>query len=350
MSTVLPPPPVLESPLSPPPPRPPRGSRRQVWLWFFLVASVLLNIWFFGASELRNQMIARQNKDVFVERFLTGNEDADSKIAVIRVEGLISKEIDGRMGVDGMVGDIRKQFELVEKDDAVKAVILRVDSPGGEILAADEIYRLVRKMRGRKPVIASLGSVAASGGYYVALGSKWIIAEELTITGSIGVIMETLNYKDLLGKIGLRMVVFKSGKFKDLMNGSRDPLPGEEAVLQDLVDEAYRQFVGVVAQERKLDAEELKKESADGRIFSGRRALAAHLIDATGTFEDAIKKAREEAKIPDAKVFDYVVPFSLRNLLALFAKSPPTHIQVDLPKPCAGLKTGKLYYLSAHLL
>jgi protease-4 len=349
MSTIPPAPPTLEEQLWQSHQAIKKMRRRRRWLWLFLILSVMLNAWYYGMGRLHHEAAANRAKDVFSERFLSGDEDAADKIAVIRVQGLISSEIDGEVGVDGMVGDIRKQFELAERDEAVKAIILRVDSPGGEILAADEIYRTVRKMRGQKPVICSMGSLAASGGYYVALGSKWIIADELTITGSIGVIIETLNYKGLMDKVGLETVVFKSGKFKDILNGDRKPTPEEMALMQRLVDESYEKFLGLVARERKLDPVLLKKDIADGRIFSGKQALSVKLIDAVGTFEDAVKKAREEAHISEAKVFDYVAPFSFRNLLSLFAKAPPARIQVEFPSSLLRLKPGKLYYLSAHL-
>ena len=285
---------------------------------------------------------------MFVERHLSGDEDSENKIAVIRLDGIISSDIQGHMGQDGMVGDIREQLRLAVKDDKVKAIILRVDSPGGEVLASDQIYRALRDARKDKPIVCSMGSVAASGAYYAAVGSKWIIADDLTITGSIGVILQTLNYEGLFGKIGLKSIVFKSGKYKDILNGGREATPEEREMVQSLIKETYEQFLGIVAHERHLDSDKLRDGIADGRIFSGKQALAAGLIDQTGTFEDAIKEAGKLAKIPDANVFDYVVPFSWKNLFSLFAKNSAPKINVDVP-PQLSLKTGRLYYLSLHL-
>ncbi len=333
------------------------GRRCRQWLWFFLVISVMLNLVFYGLLSLRSHGLwYRQHRrsheapsSVFVERYLSGDRKSEHKIAVIRLEGIISSEAEGHVGYDGMVGDLKEEFRLALEDDAIKAIILKIDSPGGEVLASDEIYRCVRETCLKKPVVCSMGSVAASGGYYAAMGSRWIIADNLTITGSIGVIMATLNYKDLFGKIGLKSLVFKSGKFKDLLNGSRDPTPEEITLVQNLVMETYEQFLGIVAKERKLNPDQLRNGIADGRIFSGKQAFELKLIDQIGTFKDAIQKAKNLASIPDAQVLDYVVPFSLSNLLGIFAESHAPKIQLELEPHLFKLQQGKLYYLSFHL-
>src|SRR3989338_8760444 len=147
--------------------------RRSRWLWFFLIASLLLNLWFYTLRRLQSEPRRLKHGSVFVERHLSGNEDSDSKIAVVRLDGIISSDIDGHVGHDGMVGDIREQLRLAVKDDEVKAIILKMDSPGGEVLASDQIYRAVRETRKVKPVVCSMGSVAASGAYYAAMGSRW---------------------------------------------------------------------------------------------------------------------------------------------------------------------------------
>ena len=325
------------------------ARRRMRWLWFFFILSVLLNLWFFALAPFQGGSRRHDGqRSVFVERYLSGDEDSDSKIAVVRLEGIITSGTEGHVGHDGMVGDIREQLRLAVKDDAVKAIILRVDSPGGEVLASDQIYRAVRESRNAKPVICSMGSVAASGGYYAAMGSKWIIADDLTITGSIGVILHTLNYKDLLGKVGVKSLVFKSGKFKDILNGSREPTLEEIDLVQSLIMETHEQFLGIVAHERNIDREKLRNGIADGRIFSGKQALNARLVDQTGTFEDAVKKAKEMARISDGRVFDYVVPFSWKNVFSLFAQNSAPRINLEVP-PQLNLKAGRLYYLSFHL-
>lgn len=329
---------------------PPVLPRRSAsgWLRFFLIVSLLANVGLF--FYLRTVCAPRGlGGTPFLERHLSGERGAKGRIAVIRVEGLIATEIDGRVGYDGMVGDIREQMRLALEDDTVKAILLRIDSPGGEVLASDELYRAACNARKKKPVVCSMGSVAASGGYYTAMGASWIVADNLTITGSIGVVLETLNYKGLFDKIGLKSLTLKSGKFKDLLNGGREPSEEEIQLVQSLIMESYEQFLGIVATERKLDREALRNGIADGRILSGKQALAAKLVDQLGSFQDAVKKAEELGKAPGAEVFDYVAPFSLRNLLSLFAEARTPKIDLGLAPPTLRLKPGKLYYLSLHL-
>src|SRR5262249_49418055 len=149
-----------------------------------------------------------------------GAPNVKSKIAVIRLSGLISGgEIGFSVGVSP--DDVRQQFKQAIADKDVRAIVLAIDSPGGEVTASDDIYNIVRKARERKKIVVSRGSMAASGGYYAALGGSHIFARDTTFTGSIGVIMQTLNYAELFGKVGLQMVTFKSGKMKDMLSGSR---------------------------------------------------------------------------------------------------------------------------------
>ena len=148
-----------------------------------------------------------------------------NKIAVIALRGLISTAISGNVG-ESMVDDLRWELEQARNDDNVRAVVLEVDSPGGEVTASDMIYNAVVTTRARKPVVVYMESLAASGGYYVSCGGKYLMANDTSITGSIGVIIQTLNYEQLFNKIGLASVVFKSGKFKDILNGARPITPG----------------------------------------------------------------------------------------------------------------------------
>lgn len=352
----IPPVPVpVPSPRAPPPrpltSNPPSAvtkRRSSGWLRLFLILSLLVNaglFFYFKAIRTRGGL----DGSPFYERHLSGERDAKLRIAVIRVEGLIATEIDGHVGHDGMVGDLREELRLALEDDTVKAILLRVDSPGGEVLASDEIYRAVREARQKKPVVCSMGSIAASGGFYAAMGSNWIVADNLTITGSIGVVLQAFNYKGLFDKIGLKSVTLKSGKFKDLLNGGRDPTEEEIQLVQSLIMESYEQFLGVVASERKLDPEALRNGIADGRVLSGRQALAAKLVDQIGTFQDAVKKAEELGKAPNAEVFDYVIPFSLRNLFSLLAEARVPKVDLGLAPLSMRLRPGKLYYISLHL-
>ena len=197
---------------------------------------------------------------------------AANKIAVISLRGLISTGVAGNVG-DSMVDDLRWELEQARNDDNVRAVVLEVDSPGGEVTASDMIYNAVVKTRAKKPVVVYMESLAASGGYYVSCGGKYLMANETSITGSIGVIIQTLNYEQLFNKIGLASVVFKSGKFKDMLNGARPITPEERDYIQSFVMKTYDKFLGIVAKERNLSADGLaQRDCRRAHSFGARRA------------------------------------------------------------------------------
>ena len=207
------------------------------------------------------------------------------KVAVLPVTGLIADS-------ESTIEQLRK----FSKDDSVKAIVLRINSPGGGVGPSQEIYEEVRKLKGKKVVVASMGALAASGGYYIACAAQKIYANPGTITGSIGVIMQFVNVKDLIEKIGLRGMVVKSGVFKDIGSPVRDMEPKERELLQGVIDNVHSQFIGAVAEGRKMDREKVAK-IADGRIFSGEQAKALGLVDALGNLEDAVAEAGKLAKI-----------------------------------------------------
>jgi len=208
------------------------------------------------------------------------------KIGVVELRGVI---YDSRT--------ITRQFQRLRKDRSIKAIILRIDSPGGMVAAAQEIYQAVQKTRDSgKPVVVSMGDVAASGGYYVACGADTIVANPGTTTGSIGVILEIPNVKDLFQKLGIGFHIIKSGKYKDTGSPYRDMTPEERQYLQNFVNDAYQQFVDVVAKERKMDRKKVL-EIADGRVFTGQQALELGLVDVLGDFEDAVQIAQRMAGI-----------------------------------------------------
>ncbi len=229
------------------------------------------------------------------------------KIAHIDVEGIITGAVgQGIFGSgESMVDRIRDDLERARKDESVKAIVLRVNTPGGEVTASDTIYHAVKQTAEVKPVVVFMDSLAASGGYYVACGAEEIIANETTITGSIGVIIQTLNYYDLLGKVGLEALVFKSGKFKDSLSGARDMSPEEEAYVQDLVQQMYDRFLEIVSSGRGIPVGQLRDGIADGRVFTGKEALEKKLVDANGYVEDAYERARELGGSSDAEVKRY---------------------------------------------
>ncbi len=182
---------------------------------------------------------------------------------------------------------IVSQFKLFAENKSIKAILFRIDSPGGSVAASQEIYDAVKRAREKKPVIASMGTVAASGGYYVACGADTIMAVPGTTTGSIGVIAQFITLERILQKAGVRFETIKSGAYKDTGSPYRDMTPADRFMLQSWVDDAYQQFVEVVSTERAIPLKKIKG-LADGRVFTGRQAMAAGLVDILGDYEDAV--------------------------------------------------------------
>lgn len=204
-----------------------------------------------------------------------------NRIGVVEIEGLLS---DARPMLDSLA-----QFR---RDDSVKAVVLRVESPGGGVGASQEVYREVRRTAMEKPVVASLGGIAASGGYYASAAATYIIANPGTLTGSIGVVAHLPNLQGLFDKVGYRTVTIKSGQFKDIGNPGRTMTDAEIALLQETLDDMHEQFIKDVAEGRRLSLEHVRG-IADGRVFSGEKALELKLVDALGNFQDAVIKAKD---------------------------------------------------------
>ncbi|MCK4579152.1 MAG: signal peptide peptidase SppA, partial [Candidatus Marinimicrobia bacterium] len=203
------------------------------------------------------------------------------RIGLVEIEGLI---INSEKTV--------KQLDRFARRDDIEALLLRIDSPGGTVAASQEIYAKVRKIReaGEKPVIVSMGTVAASGGYYIAMGADSIMANPGTATGSIGVIMDYPVAEDLLGKLGLQMEVVKSAALKDAGSPYRQPTDADRQVFQGIIDDLHAQFVEVVAEERGLSTA-AAQQLATGEVFTGRQALALKLVDLLGSYEDAVELA-----------------------------------------------------------
>jgi protease-4 len=320
-----------------------------VIITFFLFLSVLGNLILFGMTfGGRGEKIGMGHKSRYEEHFVDGDEDARDKIAVIYLTGVISSS-EGAYGDQDLVGDIKDQLDQAVEDKHVKAIILRINSPGGEVVASDAIYQAVVEARDKKPVVASIDTVGASGAYYIAVGADYIVANALSITGSIGVILESFTVGGLADKVGIKFYTFKSGRYKDLLNPTREPTEDERAMVQGLIMEVYDKFVGIVAEERKMKVDDLKNGLADGRILSGKQALDAGFVDGLGYFEDAIDKAEELAKIKKARVVRYVAPFSLRNLFRYMGKSDKTKIQIELTPNQFKLQAGKLYFLPGYM-
>src|ERR1044071_3882293 len=273
-----------------------------IFLFIALCASLFVNfvlmiVAFQRVGGIREAEPIPRFREILLQR---GARATTDRIAVITMRGLISSSVPGTVS-DSMVDDMRAALQQARDDSRVKAIVLEVDSPGGEVTASDAIYSALVKARARKPVVVYMGSLAASGGYYIACGGKFLMANETTITGSIGVIIQTLNYEQLLNKVGLAAVVFKSGKFKDMLNGARPITPEERELVQGFVMKTYDKFLGIVATERNLPADLLRNTIADGRILSGRDALEHKLIDGVGQIDDAFSKAKQLGNAPGGK-------------------------------------------------
>jgi protease-4 len=213
------------------------------------------------------------------------NLPVGDRIALVRVEGLI---IDSKETIE----EIRNYV----KDASIKAVVLRIDSPGGAVAPSQEIYEEVKKAAAKKKIVVSMGSVAASGGYYIASPATKIVANPGTLTGSIGVIMEIPNLEGLMNKIGVKTEVIKSGSHKDIASIFRGIKKKDREILQGVLDNVHEQFITAVAEGRNMLREDVKK-FADGRVFTGEQALKIGLVDQLGNLEDAEKAAANLAGI-----------------------------------------------------
>ncbi len=365
----LPPPPPV---ITPPPPPPAKPRRSWGWIIVSLILIVLL-----GFSLLGNlvQAVSHAIGGGFDRSFKTTNarevgpkldecilEDngAHNKIAVITVDGVITSHTPDQAG-NNMVDVIQAQLDRAKDDKRVKAVILKVDSPGGEVMASDEINKAIQKFQdeSRKPVICSMGSLAASGGYYISAPCRWIVANDLTITGSIGVIMHGINYRGLMDKVGIAPMTFKSGKYKDMLSPDRstnDIPPEERAMVQSLIDETFQKFKGVVRTGRAAAHEKNKVEGkplaldwedyADGRVLSGNQALSLGFVDQVGDFDDAVERAKRIAHFDDANLIEYRERYDISDFLSMFGQSGSAHdIKLDLGLDIPKLRSGCMYFL-----
>jgi len=230
----------------------------------------------------------------------------EDRVGLIRIEGVI-------LDAQSTISELKRFAD----NPSVKAIVLRIDSPGGGVVPSQEIHDAVQRVRNKsnKAVIASMGTVAASGGYYIAVATDRIMANSGTLTGSIGVIMEMANVEGLLKKIGVEGVVIKSGRFKDVGSPLRKMSDEEHELLQSVMDDVHKQFIEAVAEGRGLDVSAVQA-LADGRIFTGRQAKASKLVDELGDLEAAIQLAADVAGIEgEPKVIEPRRRFSIRELI-----------------------------------
>ncbi len=352
----------------PPPPPPPQiiiqeKSRGNGCLWaavlllgLGLIACLLLALAGAGLSGMGDisaleKMGAPKKLPKLHESLVQeGTAKGPDRIVQIDLDGIISSGAieSGLLGKrESMVESIKRQLAQAKNDSKVKAILLRINSPGGEVTASDTLYAAVKDVAKTKPVIVYMDSIAASGGYYIACGASKIVASETTLTGSIGVIMEGMSYYGLFEKIGMASNTFTSGKFKDTLSGARPMRQDEREYIQGLVDKMYQRFVAIVADARKVPVAELTSGVADGRVMTGAEAAGAKLVDQVGYIEDAYALARADGKAPGAAIIRYNrEPSSVFDLLTMESR---VNQRVELKLPGAealpNLSPGRFYYL-----
>jgi len=254
------------------------------------------------------------------------------KVAVISLNGPITNGGSySFLGSTITPGSVREQLNKAEEDAAVKAIVLRVDSPGGQVVPSEEISAMVEKAKESKPVVVSMGSMAASGGYYISAKADKIVAFSGTATGSIGVISQIPNLKGLYEKLGIEMQTFTGGKYKDMYSGLRELTPEEKEIMQQMVDVYYEQFVEVVAEGRGLDKEKVRN-LATGQLYTGAEAKKLGLVDELGGLDTAIDLASELAGVTSPKVEYYKPPNKslLESLLGINLDSLACAVQMRL--------------------
>ena len=285
-----------------------------------------------------------------------GKAKSGDRIVQIDLEGVImSGAIDSGLfsTSEPMVQGFKRQLEQAVKDKRVKAIVLYVNSPGGEVTASDIMHAAVKEAAKVKPVVVYMDSVAASGGYYISCAATQIVASETTLTGSIGVIMESMSYHGLFDKVGMGMNTFTSGPLKDTLSGARPMRDDEKAYIQALVNGMYDRFLTVVSEGRNIPKETLRNGVADGRVVSGREAMAAKLVDKIGYVETAYDSARELAKSPNAMIVKYGIEPNFMDLFGMGMESRAnTKVELQLPGASAfpKLLPGRCYYLPSALV
>jgi protease-4 len=269
-------------------------------------------------------MFVGSSEDRIEEHHFSGNASSQDKIAIVSVEDII---------IDSSARRVIKQLKKARKDEHVKAVVLKVDSPGGTINASDHIHRevqkLIRDSESRKPVVVSMQGLAASGGYYISVPADAIYAEPTTMTGSIGVIASFPNVAGLMKRFDVQMEVIKTGPHKDAGSPFREMTEEERRRWSEIIGDAFDRFLEIVSEGRKMDRDKVK-ELATGEVYTAKEALQHGLIDGIGYLEDAVAAAEKKAGVTDAHVIEYKRPFHLSELLLGETAARKQAVQIDL--------------------
>jgi protease-4 len=310
--------------MQPPPPPPKSGGGFLRALVFLFVVLGILAAMLIGGIYWIASAFGSVGESWIEETHYSGNRSASDKIAIVSVEGFI---------MDLTARHVIQQLKSAKEDDHVKAVILKVDSPGGTINASDHIHRRVKELcRGpgsTKPIVVSMQGLAASGGYYVSAPATRIFAERTTMTGSIGVIASFLNVSGMMDEWKVRMEVIKTGPWKDSGSPFRQMTDDERKRWNEIIGDAFQTFLEVVSDGRKMDLD-VVKQLATGEVYTAREAKANGLIDEIGYLEDAIEAAKKLAGLDDPNVIEYKRPLRLSDLLLGEATSKRASLQIDL--------------------
>lgn len=314
-------------------------SRRAIAIGAAVVL-ILVSIGFrFATSVASNAMTGffdevEVNETILYEDVLLEG-DASSQIAVLSVNGVIDSSGAGGW-LTGSDYDHDKFMTIVEHaatDDSVAAIMLEIDSPGGAVSTTEEMYRALVEFQEEydKPFYVSMGDYAASGGYYIAAPADKIFAESATITGSIGVIMESMNFSKLAENYGIEVNTIKSGKHKDIMSAYREMTEEEEGILQSMIDEMFDEFVDVIVDGRDMDEKTVRK-LADGRIYTGSQAQEVDLVDEIGSFDDALQALMEDYDLENAQVIQYDLDDGLFNFFGFKVQNifQTKHSEIDM--------------------
>lgn len=352
----------IPPPMSSVPPQYPRSARPPkkkggcflavlIVVAIMFVLSSIAAVILFAAVIVNGASMGTTHDRSVSQTVLHDSADADDRIAVIDIQGPI---LGGKSPKGVNPETIKSILQEVLRDERVAAIVLNMDTPGGAVLPSDEIYNAVAQID--LPVVVCMRSVCASGGYYIAAAADYIVANEVTLTGSIGVIIPHYRYSGLLEKIGVENAPIRSGVMKDMLSGGREREPAEaakvNAYVQNLVDETFRRFCIVVAEGRDtfLTWEDVKESSfGDGRVLLGRQALELGLVDECGYFENAIAAAKRLALLEDADIIRYERALSLPELL--FARADTKmEIKTGLESALPALEPTQIYYMMPNLM
>ncbi|RFU66201.1 signal peptide peptidase SppA [Bacillus sp. V59.32b] len=290
----------------------------------FLVSvgtSIATSLFFADTEDMFNEMFVADQE--FTEEIVEG-DDEFNQIAVFNVDGVIQDTGETTPLMSTGAYNHRafmEKLQMAKEDNDIKGIVLQVNSPGGGVVESAEIYDKINEIKqdSKKPVYVSMGSMAASGGYYISAPADKIYASPETLTGSLGVIMQGYNYEKLAEKYGVEFVTIKSGPYKDIMSPNREMTEEERKILQSMIDNSYDQFVKIIADGRGMPEADVRK-LADGRIYDGRQAKEANLVDDFGHLADVTDAMKKELDIPDAQVVRYTDEAGLGSLFTMGAQ------------------------------